>query len=262
VTKSEEPASSHASIAGRPLSRDDRLDALSRDDRVDALSLFYPMHNEEENIEEAVRRARIALPKFADRYEIILVDDGSRDRTGELADRLAAAHPEVRVVHHPHNRGYGGALRSGIAASRYPWIFYTDGDNQFDLDEIALLLPLRHEHEIVTGYRIARRDPLHRRINGHLFNVFVRALFGVRVRDVDCAFKLYRASIFEGMELRSSGAPIDLEILARARRRGARIAEVGVHHYPREFGEQSGANLAVIVRAFRELFHLWGELRS
>ena len=271
MTRSEEPPSRRARTPGLPLSRDDHLDALprdeslddlSREDRLDALSLFYPMHNEEENIEEAVRRARLALPKFADRYEIILVDDGSRDRTGELADRLAALHPEVRVVHHPRNRGYGGALRSGIAASRYPWIFYTDGDNQFDLDEISLLLPLRHDHEIVTGYRIARRDPFHRRLNARLFNTLVHALFRVNVRDVDCAFKLYSAAIFEGMDLRSTGAPIDLEILARARRSGARIAEVGVHHYPREFGAQSGANPAVIVRAFRELFRLWGELRS
>ena len=231
-------------------------------DRLEALSLFYPMHNEEENIEEAVQRARSALPRFADQFEIIVVDDGSRDRTGEIADRLAAAHPEVRVVHHPKNRGYGGALRSGIAASRFPWIFYTDGDNQFDLSEIALLLPMRHEHEIVTGYRMERRDPLYRKVNAWLFNCLVHALFRVHLRDVDCAFKLYRASIFEGMELRSTGAPIDLEILARARRRGARIGEVGVHHYPRQFGEQSGANLAVIVRAFRELFRLWGELRS
>ena len=231
-------------------------------DRLEALSLFYPMHNEEENIEEAVRRALSALPRFADQFEIIVVNDGSRDRTGEIADRLMAAHPEVRVVHHSKNRGYGCALRSGIAASRFPWIFYTDGDNQFDLDEIALLLPMRHEHDIVTGYRMERRDPLHRKVNAWLFNSLVHGLFRVHLRDVDCAFKLYRASIFEGMELRSTGAPIDLEILARARRRGARIGEVGVHHYPRQFGEQSGANLSVILRAFRELFRLWGELRS
>jgi glycosyltransferase involved in cell wall biosynthesis len=253
VTRDPETPGTSPAPAGLPFAPADRLEALS---------LFYPMHNEEGNIEEAVRRALRSLPKFADRFEIILVNDGSRDNTGEIADRLASLHPEVRVVHHPRNRGYGGALQSGIAASRFPWIFYTDGDNQFDLDEIALLLPLRRDHEIVTGYRIARRDPLYRKVNAWMFNSLVHAMFRVHLRDVDCAFKLYRASIFEGMELRSTGAPIDLEILARARRRGARIAEVGVHHYPRQFGEQSGANLSVILRAFRELFRLWGELRS
>ncbi|MCA9729655.1 MAG: glycosyltransferase family 2 protein, partial [Candidatus Eisenbacteria bacterium] len=216
---------------------------------------------EEGNIEEAVHRALQILPRFADQFEVIVVDDGSKDRTPEMADRLAAAHPEVRVVHHPKNRGYGGALRSGIAAARHPWIFYTDGDNQFDLGEIALLLPLRHDLDIVTGYRLARRDPAYRKLNAWLFNTLVHALFRVHLRDIDCAFKLYRASIFDGMELRSTGAPIDLEILARARRNGARIGEIGVHHYPRLHGEQSGASIRVILRAFRELFHLWGELR-
>jgi glycosyltransferase involved in cell wall biosynthesis len=230
-------------------------------DRLEALSLFYPMHNEEENIEEAVARALATLPRFADEFEVIVVDDGSKDRTGEIGDRLAAEHPQVRVVHHPKNRGYGGALRSGIAAARFPWIFYTDGDNQFDLAEIALLLPERHEHDIVTGYRMDRQDPLYRKLNAWAYNLLVHALFRLRLRDIDCAFKLYRASIFQGMELISNGAPIDLEILARARRRGARIGEVGVHHYPRRFGEQSGANLRVILRAFRELFRLHGELR-
>lgn len=226
-------------------------------DRLDELSLFFPMHNEQENIGIAVGRALEHLPQVADRFEVIVVDDGSRDATPELADRLAAAHPEiVRVVHHPKNRGYGGALKSGIRASRYRWIFYTDGDNQFDLAEIARLLPLRHEAEIVTGYRIARSDPFHRKLNAWLFNQVVHALFHVGVRDADCAFKLYRAEIVRGMDLLSDGAMIDVEILARARRAGGRIVEVGVHHYPRVSGVQSGANLRVVLRAFRELFRL------
>ncbi len=230
---------------------------------IDELSLFYPMFNEEENIEEGVARALKVLPTLAQRFEIICVNDGSRDRTGEIADRLAATHEGVvRVVHHPVNRGYGAALKSGLAACRYRWIFYTDGDNQFDLGEIPLLLGLRDRYEIVTGYRLDRRDPLHRKLNGWAFNLLVGVLFGLRCRDVDCAFKLYRASIFEGMTLKSEGALIDVEIFARARQRGARIIEVPVHHYPRRFGEQSGAKLSVILRAFRELFRLWGELRA
>jgi glycosyltransferase involved in cell wall biosynthesis len=229
-------------------------------DRLEALSLFFPLYNEEENIGEAVERALRLLPRVADEFEVICVDDGSRDRTGSIADRLAATDRRIRVVHHGANRGYGAALRSGIAAARHPWIFYTDGDNQFDLEDLPRLVALHAEHEIVTGYRSPRSDSWIRRWNGAGFNLLCRLLLGVRVKDVDCAFKLFRASIFEGMPLRAEGATIDLEILARARRRGARIAEVPVRHYPRRFGTQTGADLRVIARAFRELFRLRREL--
>lgn len=208
-----------------------------------------------------MRRAREILPRFAGSFEIVLVDDGSRDRTGEIADRLAAADSRIRVIHHPVNRGYGAALRSGFAACRHERIFYTDGDNQFDLAEIALLLPLSLDHEIVTGYRIARRDPIHRKVNAWIFNAAMRILFGLRLRDADCAFKLYWASVFRGVSLVSEGAMIDVEILARARLRGARIAEVGVHHYPRTAGRSSGGDPRVILRAVRELIRLRRELR-
>lgn len=230
-------------------------------DRLQALSLFYPMFNEEENIGRAVETALAVLPRFTEVFEIILVNDGSRDGTGQLADELAARDPRIRVVHHAVNQGYGAALQSGIRASRYPWIFYTDGDNQFDLGEIGLLLPLRRGHQIVTGFRIDRKDPANRKLNAWIFNQAVALLFGIRCRDVDCAFKLYDASIFRHMPLISRGALIDVEIFARARKRGARIAEIGVHHYPRTAGKQTGANLSVIARAFRELLQLWRDLR-
>ena len=235
--------------------------ATDSGDRLPALSLFYPMYNEEQNIEEAVRRALSTLPRYAERFEVILVNDGSRDATAQIADSLAEGDERVRVVHHPKNQGYGAALRSGIRASRYEWIFYTDGDNQFDLDELRLLLPLRFDADIVAGYRMARRDPWNRKLNAWAFNSVVRLLFGLRFRDVDCAFKLYRAEILSGMELCSNGALIDVEILSRARKRGARFAEVGVHHYPRTAGSQTGAKLSVILRALRETVDLWRELR-
>jgi glycosyltransferase involved in cell wall biosynthesis len=231
-------------------------------DRLDELSVFYPMFNEEENIERVAATALRVLPHFAKEFEVILVNDGSKDRTGAIADALAANDPRIRAVHHSVNQGYGAALQSGIRASRRRWIFYTDGDNQFDLAEIELLLPLRHGHEIVTGYRIDRKDPLNRKLNAWVFNQAVALLFGIRCRDVDCAFKLYNASIFDRMELCSKGALIDVEIFARALKRGARIAEIGVHHYPRTAGRQTGANLSVIARAFRELFRLWREMRA
>lgn len=231
--------------------------------RIPSLSLFYPMHNEEGNIDEAVRRALRVLPDHADRYEVILVDDGSRDRTGELADAWVSRHPDlVRAVHHETNRGYGGALQSGIRASRYDWIFYTDGDNQFDLEELPLLLAWSDRYEIVSGYRRDRRDPLHRKLNAGIWNLAVKLLFRIPGRDVDCAFKLYRADVVRDLPLKSRGALIDVEIYARARRRGARIKEVPVHHYPRTHGTQSGAQWAVILRAGRELLALARELRS
>jgi glycosyltransferase involved in cell wall biosynthesis len=163
--------------------------ATHASERLSELSLFYPMYNEEQNIEEAVRRALTTLPRYADRFEVILVNDGSKDDTGRIADSLAQADERVRAVHHPRNLGYGAALRSGIDAARYEWIFYTDGDNQFDLDELRLLLPLRADADIVTGYRIARSDPWNRKLNAWAFNLLVRILFGLRFRDVDCAFK-------------------------------------------------------------------------
>lgn len=229
-------------------------------DRVEALSLFYPMYNEEANIEEAVARALSVLPRYCERFEIIVVNDGSLDRTGEIARALEARFPEVRAMHHPENRGYGAALRSGIQAARMPWIFYTDGDLQFDLEELPKLLTLRDRYEIVSGYRIDRKDPAHRKWNAAIFNLAVRVLFRVPGRDVDCAFKLYRAETVQSLPLRSNGAMIDVEIYARARRSGARIAEVPVRHFARLRGEQSGARLSVVARALRELFRLWWEI--
>ncbi|MBD3336344.1 MAG: glycosyltransferase [Candidatus Eisenbacteria bacterium] len=225
------------------------------------ISLFYPMYNEEANVDEAVETALSVLARLARRYEVILVNDGSRDRTGELADAWTKRRPEVRAVHHDRNRGYGAGLQSGIRAARYDWVFYTDGDNQFVLDDLERMLPLRDERTIVTGYREARNDPWHRKLNASIYNLAIRVLFGLRLRDVDCAFKLYPPGLFADMPLVSNGAVIDVEILARARRAGYRFREMPVHHRPRRHGEQSGANLKVILRAFRELGRLWLELR-
>jgi glycosyltransferase involved in cell wall biosynthesis len=233
------------------------------DTLTDAISLFFPMYNEEGNIEGAVGAALDALGAATSTFEVIVVDDGSGDQTGPIADRLAAADPRVRVVHHPTNRGYGAAMRSGLDAARYPLVVLADGDNQFDLRELPTLLCALHGHEIVSGYRIARRDPAFRRLYAFLYNHTARLLFDVRIRDVNCGFKVYRRAALDGVlqELRSTGALINVELLARARERGLRVAEVGVHHYPRVAGNQTGGNPAVILRAFTELVRLWRELR-
>ena len=221
------------------------------------------MYNEEGNIEEAVTSAIAVLAPLTDRYEVIVVNDGGRDRTGQIADRLAAANPHVRVVHHQVNRGYGAAVRSGLAAARYPLVVLADGDNQFDLNELPVLLRNASNSDIVTGYRIARHDPAVRRLYALMYNRVARLLFRIRVRDVNCGFKVYRRSLVERLlpQLRSTGALINVEMFARARNLGATVTEVGVHHYARETGQQTGGHPAVIFRAFREMVELWRELR-
>jgi glycosyltransferase involved in cell wall biosynthesis len=226
-----------------------------------AISLFFPMYNEEANVERSVLAAVEALSKVAGDFEVIVVDDGSRDRTAAVAERLRAAEPRVRLVRHPANQGYGAAVRSGIAAARFPLVFFTDGDNQFDLRELPRVVEAIEGADVVAGYRQVRRDPWHRRLNAALFNGVVRRLFAVPVRDVNCAFKLFRREVLEGLALTSRGALINVEILTRARRRGARVREVGVTHYPRLAGSQTGARPKVVLRAFVELVRLWRELK-
>lgn len=221
-----------------------------------SLSIFFPCRNEQDNVERVTLRALKTAREVSADFEIIIVNDGSRDRTGEIAERLAQEHPQVRVVHHPVNRGYGGALQSGFRAASKEWVFYTDGDGQFDFAEIAKLLPLCGQRTIVSAYRLNRQDSLIRRFNGWCWGALVNRLFGMRVRDVDCAFKLYPAALFKRIELRSMGALIDAEVLAKAVRLGYEIKQIGVHHYPRTAGSQSGANLKVIMRAFKELWKL------
>lgn len=227
-----------------------------------SLSVFFPCYNEEDNVERTTLAALRACRRLTDDFEVIIVNDGSRDRTGELADRLADRHPEVRAVHNRPNQGYGGALQRGFREARKEWVFYTDGDGQFDFEEIDKLLPLRAHYDVVSAYRLDRQDPLLRKLNAWAWCTLVNVLFGMRIRDVDCAFKLFPRRLFDQIEMRSQGALIDTEILARAGRLGYRIGQVGVHHYPRRAGRQTGANLRVILRAFRELFKLRGQINA
>jgi glycosyltransferase involved in cell wall biosynthesis len=228
-----------------------------------SLSVFFPMFNEEANAEEAVRRALAVLPALVEDFEIILVNDGSRDRTGELADTLAARDRRVRAVHHAENRGYGAALKSGFAAATGELVFFTDGDLQFDLAELELLLAVIDGCDVVAGYRLDRQDPLQRRINAHLWNLLVRLTLGLRIRDVNCAFKLFRRGVVEALgPLEADGAMLSAELMLRLQRSGARIREVGVHHFPRHHGQQTGAKPGVIWKALRELRALRKELEA
>lgn len=226
------------------------------------LSVIFPAFNEEANIRYTVEAARLVLPKLAQTWEIILVNDGSRDATTPICDELAAQYPEVRAIHHVENRGYGAALKSGILAARLDYIFFTDSDGQFDLQELENLIDWASQYEIVTGYRAKRQDPPHRLINAWGWRTLVRMVLGVKVRDIDCAFKIFQRSVFDRVQIRSVGAMVNTEILAQANSFGMRIHEVKVTHYPRRAGKPSGANLKVIAKAFKELFRLWGQLRN
>jgi glycosyltransferase involved in cell wall biosynthesis len=226
------------------------------------ISAVMPAYNEEANLEQSVGRMASALNAFTRGFEIIVVDDGSQDGTAALLERLKAAHPNLRVIRHPANRGYGAALRSGFDAARFSWIFLMDADNQFDPAEVELLLARAADADIVAGYRKLRRDPLLRRLNAWAFFTMVRLLFGRLVRDVNCAFKLLRRDLIVRMALHSEGALINTEILVLARQLQARVVEVPVHHYPRTAGKQTGANIGVVVRAFAELLAFRAEMRK
>jgi glycosyltransferase involved in cell wall biosynthesis len=230
--------------------------------RLPSISAFFPAYNEEHNVAGMVERLTGVLPRIADDYEVIVVDDGSADGTGAVADRLAAADAHVRVVHHAANRGYGGALQSGFAAGRKAYVFFTDGDGQFDVGEIDRLLPFVPAYDVVVGYRIARAEGGLRRLNAGAWNWLVRRLFGIPVRDVDCAFKLLKREVLDAVRPEAEGAMISTELLARAARAGFTIHEVGVHHYPRRHGAPTGANPLVIARAFYELFKLYRRITA
>ena len=226
-----------------------------------SLSLVLPAHNEEANIGMVVEQALAVLPAFSDDFEIIVVDDGSRDSTRSIVESLSADDPRVHLVHHQVNRGYGGALTSGFRASRGDHVMFMDADRQFDLADLALLSPFIETFDMVAGFRKERHDPFHRRVNAEIFNVAVRILFGVHLRDIDCAFKVFNGGLIRSMDLSAPGALINTEIQAKARRQGATLQQVGVHHYPRVAGTATGGSWRVIARAMWETMVLWRRMR-
>ncbi len=226
------------------------------------LSVVLPAHNEEANIEFVVRRCLEVLPHLVRDFEIVVVDDGSRDATPQIVDRLAAEDSRVIALHHEVNRGYGDALMTGFAHTRGDYVMFMDSDRQFDIADLERLLPYVGRYDIVAGYRIRRRDPPLRLLYARIFNLAVRLFFGLHLRDVDCAFKVFRGDLLRGIHLEFGGALINTEILAKARRRGATLTEVGVHHYPRLVGKQSGGTFRVVFRAMRNFLRLWWKVRK
>jgi glycosyltransferase involved in cell wall biosynthesis len=226
------------------------------------LSIVFPAHNEEDNINAAIDKARAVAMRLCTDYEIVVVNDGSTDRTAALVMAASEADPRVRLVTHEVNKGYGEALRTGFEAARLDLVFFTDADNQFDLDEIEQFLHYIEAVDVVCGYRIERQDPLIRRFFAKGWNVLVRALFYVPVRDIDCAFKLFRRTVFDRIDLESIGAMVNTELMVKVARSGASVVEVGVTHLPRTAGRPSGANPKVIGRAFVELWRMRERLRE
>ena len=225
-----------------------------------------PAFNEAENIPEMVADTLRVLPQLVDDFELIVVDDGSRDETAVITQALAQKHPQLKLVQHEENKGYGTAVLSGLSQASKELIFFTDADRQFDLQEIEKLLAHIETADLVVGYRAPRRDPLMRRLNGKGWSWLVTLLFGYTARDIDCAFKLMRRSVVEQLqnEITSGGATFSAEFLVRAKQAGFTIVEVPINgHRPRVAGNPSGANLRVIVRAFKELvqfrLNLWRE---
>ena len=228
--------------------------------RVARLSYFFPAHNEEANVAGLVEEALAVLPTLADTFEIIVVNDGSRDRTQAIADELTASHPGVvRAVHHPVNRGYGGALRSGFGAARFELVAFTDGDRQFQVVDLGRLTARFAEPDapdVVAGYRIARADPLIRTIYAKAYRLANRIFFGLRVTDVDCACKLFRSEALDGVRVESEGAFFSAELLIKLKAAGRSTVEVGVPHYARTAGSPTGAKPQVILRAVRDFWRL------
>ncbi|HEY0752714.1 MAG TPA: glycosyltransferase family 2 protein [Ktedonobacteraceae bacterium] len=219
-----------------------------------SVSAVLPAHNEEAAIASTVESVLGTLASWLTDFEVLVVNDGSRDRTGTILDEIAARNPRLRIIHHSVNQGYGAALVSGFEASQKDFVFFMDSDGQFDIRDLERFFPLLQEYDAVLGYRIKRQDTWMRKVNAWGWKLLVRLIFGVRVRDVDCAFKIYTRRFFREHLLETRGAMINTEILYKFKRDGYTYTEIGVQHLPRHGGKATGAKPIVILRAFRELF--------
>ena len=222
------------------------------------LSVFFPAYNDSGTIASMVIRAVQTASALTPDYEVIVVNDGSSDATPAIIDELARTYPHVRAVHHPRNRGYGGALQTGFRSATKDLIFYTDGDAQYDPSELAVLWErLSADADMVNGYKISRSDPLHRIIIGRLYHHIVSVMFGLTVRDVDCDFRLMRRTIFERINLEKTSGVICLEMMKKIQDAGFRIVEVPVHHYHRAFGKSQFFNVRRIAKTGVDVLRLW-----
>lgn len=226
--------------------------------KINQLSIFFPFWNEEGNIEKVVKKAVPVAQKVAKKWEVIMVDDGSSDNTLKIANKLASQNPNLRIISHMPNRGYGAALKEGFTNARYDLVVFTDGDGQFDFRQVSKFIEKINESDIVIGVRKKRIDHPFRHLLMNLLKVWDFIFFGFYFRDIDCGFKMFkRRALDKILPFSSEGAMITTEILAKAKRANLKIDQVEVSHYERKYGDQSGGNLRVIIRAVRESFFLW-----
>ena len=231
---------------------------------IKELSVFLPCYNEAQNLPQTVKNVLTNLKRVAEKYELIIVNDGSKDDTRQEAEELAAKDQNIRIVDHPINRGYGAAFKSGLYAAKYAWISFIDADGQFDFSEIDQFIKTQNETaaDLVIGYYRRRQVPFFRKLNSFAWQTVVFLLFGLRVRDIDCGFKLINKKVVDSIAKLESerGAFISSEFLIKAKKKGYRIVEIPVTHYPRLKGEGTGAKLNVIIKSFADLFRLWKKL--
>lgn len=220
--------------------------------KLKSLSVFFPIFNEESNLDILLKEALRIVPKLSKKYELLVVDDGSTDKSTSIVKRLQKKYPCIKLVSHPKNLGYGEVLKTGIKNSQYEWIFWTDGDLQFDLSELAKLVEETDKYTAVLGYRLKRAEGFGRYINANLFKLYIDLLFRLHVKDIDCAFKLIRADKLKNLKLISGSAFTSAEILYRLKKKRVKFKEVPVKHYPRLYGKATGAKLNVIIKACYE----------
>lgn len=233
-------------------------------DKVNRLSVFFPAYNEEGNIEKTVEKALLVLRKLGLKdFEVLVVNDGSTDNTAKIIEKLVKKDSHVKLINRIQNGGYGEALKSGLYGARFENIVYTDSDLQFDFSEVTKFIEKSKKADIVAGFRIDRSDPPLRILFGWVWTMLANVLLGVGVKDVDCGFKLVKKRVIDTIpQLESSrGGMISPELLAKAKKSGFKIVEVGVYHHPRQAGRQTGADLKVMLRSFADLLRLWWQLR-
>ena len=229
---------------------------------ISELSVFFPAFNEETNIKSTVLKAKKTLVAVADSWEIIIVDDGSSDGTGQVADILSRQDKKIKVVHHKPNRGYGGALKSGFEKAKYDWVAFTDSDGQFDFGEIEKFIAKKDEADLILGYRINRADSLARKVFTFGWSAFARILLGLKVKDYSCGFKMIKKNAYNKLlPLVGEEKVTQIELIVKASRLGLKIVEVGVNHYPRTSGKQTGASLKVVAKSIADIIRLRRKLR-
>ncbi len=225
-----------------------------------SISAFFPLYNDAPTVETIVSEVRDVLESVADDWEIVLVEDCSPDESGAIADRLASADGRIKVVHHEQNMGYGGALKSGFAAVTKDLVFYTDGDAQYDVRELPLLLSKIDGCDMVNGYKITRGDRLHRKVLGSIYSVMAKTMFGLKLRDVDCDFRLMRREVVKNLDLESDSGVVCVEMMTKIEGAGYRVREVPVHHYPRVAGRSQFFRFGRILKLVRGLIYQWAKL--